>query len=421
MIQLITKTFFSRILSALFNFLTIIILSKELGPAGKGISSQLIAIIAIIQICCDLMGGAAFVYLGARKSITSLLIPSYIFAGCILTLAAVWLYLFPMQDFNFSVSHIIILSFFSTTLNQHYHLLNSREKFQFVNILSVAQALLILLFLYFQPLKTEGISVYLSALYLGWCIPWVASIYKLYLLSKNDKPYESDSWKQIFKFGKLNQLGHIIQFSTQRLAYVFLPVFTLGIYSNAVTISESIWMFAASIATIQYGKIANMEHKEEAVKFTLSLLKLTMVITTAAVIVVAFLPDTFYTWLFGGEFIGVKTALLPLLPGIVAIAGYLIIGHFYSGIGQFNKNNYAMLTGLIFTVISWLIIKYVLKSEIDSYTAACITCLSNVCTFIFVILLFKIEFNINWKNMLPGKEEYNLTKSYLKLFNGKNK
>jgi hypothetical protein len=125
--------------------------------------------------------------------------------------------------------------------------------------------------------------------------------------------------------------------------------------------------------------------------------------------------------LFGPEFKGVKEALLPLLPGIVAIGGYLIIGHFYSGIGQFYKNNYAMLAGLIFTCSSWLIIKYMLNSEINYTTAAYITCLSNVCTFIFVILLFKTEFKISWKMLLPGKQEYNLTMSYLKIFNGKNK
>ena len=421
MIQLITKTFFSRILSAVFNFLTIILLSKGLGPEGKGISSQIIAVIAVIQIICDLMGGAALVFLGARKSILSLLLPSYLFSFIILIIACVWFQFFPLVNFNFPIFHIIVLSFFSTTLNQHYHLLNSREKFQIVNLLSVAQAALIVLFIYILPLKTEGISVYLSALYIGWCVPWLISIYILYLHSKNDKPFEKESWKQILKFGKLNQLGHIIQFSTQRFAYIFLPVYTLGIYSNAVTISESIWMFAASIATIQYGKIANMNQKEEAVKFSLSLLKLTLVITTITVVFVALLPDELYVWLFGPEFKGVKQALLPLLPGIVAIGGYLIIGHFYSGIGQFYKNNYAMLAGLLFTCCSWLIIKYLLNSEINYTTAAYITCLSNVCTFIFVILLFKTEFKISWKMLLPGKEEYHLTMSYLKLFNGKNK
>ena len=80
-----------------------------------------------------------------------------------------------------------------------------------------------------------------------------------------------------------------------------------------------------------------------------------------------------------------------------------------------------MLAGLLFTCCSWLIIKYLLNSEINYTTAAYITCLSNVCTFIFVILLFKTEFKISWKMLLPGKEEYHLTMSYLKLFNGKNK
>jgi O-antigen/teichoic acid export membrane protein len=419
MIQLITKTFFSRIISALFNFVTIVLLSKELGPEGKGISSQLIALIAVIQIICDLMGGAALVFLGARKSIKSLLLPSYCFTFIILIVAYIWLLFFPIHSFNFPIFHIIALSFFSTTLNQHYHILNSRQKFQLVNSLSVAQALLIVLFIYFLPLKSEGLSVYIFALYIGWCIPWLISSYVLFTLSKYDKPFEADTWKQVLKFGKLNQLGHIIQFSTQRFAYIFLPAFTLGIYSNAVTISESIWMFAASIATIQYGKIANMGNKDEAIDFTVLLLKLTLIITAGIAVFVAFLPDSFYVWLFGAGFIGVKDALLPLLPGIIAIGGYLIIGHFYSGIGQFNKNNYAMLAGLLFTCIAWLIVKYILKSEINYTIAAYITCASNICTFIFVILMFKREFKITWKKMLPTKEEYNLTKSYLNLFNEK--
>jgi O-antigen/teichoic acid export membrane protein len=164
-----------------------------------------------------------------------------------------------------------------------------------------------------------------------------------------------------------------------------------------------------------------MDNRDKAVEFTLSLLKLTVIITFLLVILVAFLPDNFYVWLFGNGFKGVKMALLPLLPGIVAIAGYLIIGHFYSGIGQFNKNNYAMLAGLAVTCFSWLIIKYVIKADIDSFTAAFITCISNICTFIFVILLFKRDFKISWERILPNKNEYYTIKSYLKLFNGKNK
>jgi O-antigen/teichoic acid export membrane protein len=421
MIKLITRTFLSRIIIAVFNFITIVLISKELGPEGKGIASQIIAVIAMIQIICDLMGGAALVYLGARKSILSLIIPSYIFSILILFLAVVFFVVSNNTYFSFSFYQLIFLSFFSTTLNQHYHLLNSREKFQMVNVLSIAQAFIILFILYFLPLKKDGISVYIVSLYAGWCIPWLVSLIILLKYSKSENNFERSAWKAIFKFGKLNQFGHLIQFSTQRLAYVFLPLFSLGIYSNAVTISESIWMFASSIATIQYGKIANMKSSKEAIPFTISLLKITVIITFFFALFVGLLPEYFFEWLFGPDFRGIKSALIPLLPGIIAIGGYLIIGHFFSGIGAFSKNNYAMLSGLIFTIISWVSLKYIFQLEVNFAVAAWITCFSNICTFIFIILMFKNQFNLQWLQFVPNSSDFKLMAASLKNIHGKNK
>ena len=240
------------------------------------------------------------------------------------------------------------------------------------------------------------------ALYSGWLPAWIIS---LILLLRLPKVGENLSFKKslqaLLKFSSANQFGHMLQFSNQRIAYFLLPAFALGIYSNAVSLAEAMWMLATSIATIQYGTIANSNDKAKAIELTVPLFRASILVTSAAGLFICLLPASVFGLLFGDAFLPVKENLYFLMPGVVFISGYLILGHYFSGTGQFMKNNYAITAGLLVTLIGFLFLAATQKQGINEHQAALVTTFANMATFFSVIWLFKSDSGVALRELLP--------------------
>ena len=426
----------SRTGTAVLNFLTIILLSRFLGPDGKGIATRLIVIISGIQILCDFMGGAALVYLSSRHSIRSLLFPAWSWSVLVSISALILIRIIDPALFLEYGVHLAVLSVVNSTLNQHLHIFNGLEKFKWVNLLNLIQALLIGLSL-FVFLKIENdVFAYTLALYSGWGIAWLCSLFLLTKLESNPASAVPDSlltldvsnnqlpvfggMKMLFKYSFANQFGHLLQFANQRIAYFLLVDFALGIYSNAVSLAESVWLIASSIAMIQYGKIANTNDKNSAADMTAVLFRSSVILSTAACLILLIVPVDIYTFLFGDAFAPVKENLLFLLPGIIFISGYLIIGHYFSGTGQFMKNNYAIAAGLAVTVVSFGLLYLSGERIFSHFHAAVITSCANAATFFSVIWLFKTDSRKSWKVLLPHPDDLTRIKAMIQQKRKKN-
>ena len=66
MLKLMLSTFISRLATAVVNFGVIVLISRTLGPEGKGLSTLLLVTLVSVQMLCDFAGGAALVYLSSR-------------------------------------------------------------------------------------------------------------------------------------------------------------------------------------------------------------------------------------------------------------------------------------------------------------------------------------------------------------------
>ena len=407
MLRLMLMTFVSRLATAVVNFGTIMLLSRKLGPEGKGLATLMLVIVISVQLICDFMGWAAMVYLAPRYRLRNLLIPSWVWTSFWSLLAPFIVFLVRPDLYDYYGWHIAGLSFLNASMNQQFHLLNGREKFNHVNALNLLIAVLVVSSLsYFIWNDPEPIH-YVYALYAGWLPGWIISLLMLLQLPKaGDSIGIKKSLKALLTYSSANQFGHLLQFSSQRIAYFLLPAFSLGIYSNAVSLAEAMWMLSTSIATIQYGKIANSDSKVEAIKLTLPLFRASMLVTLVAGSTLCLMPASLYGLLFGDAFIPVKQNLLILLPGVVAISGYLILGHYFSGTGQFKKNNKAIASGLVITVIGfgWLAIRY--GENLSEHHAALVTTLANITTFIAVIYLFQKDSGIKLKELSPRKSDF---------------
>jgi len=400
-------TFVSRLAAAVVNFGTIMLLSRKLGPEGKGIATLMLVIVVSVQLICDFMGGAAMVYLAPRYRLRNLIIPSWIWTVFWSLFAPLVVWFVRPELYEYYGWHIAGLSFLNASMNQQLHLLNGREKFAYVNAINLMTAVLVVSSLSFFIWNNPQPIHYVYALYAGWIPTWLVSLFILLKLPKIGQSVSiSKSLKSLLSYSSANQFGHLLQFSSQRIAYFLLPAFSLGIYSNAVSLAEAMWMLSTSIATIQYGTIANSNDRAQAVKLTVPLFRASILITFFAGLFLCLLPASVFGLLFGDAFIPVKDNLFILLPGVVAISGYLIIGHYFSGTGQFKKNNRAIASGLVVTIIGFAYLMLNRPEGISEHEAALVTTLANCATFFSVIWLFKSDSGINIKELWPKWSDF---------------
>ncbi len=409
MLRLMLFTFVSRLATAVVNFGTIILLSRKLGPEGKGIATLILVIVTSVQLICDFMGGAAMVYLSPRYRLRNLLLPSWIWTAFWSLLAPVVVWWIRPDLFELYGWHIAGLSFLNASMNQQLHLLNGREQFRLVNMLNLFTAILTVstlsAYIWWNPKPIH----YMYALYSGWLPSWILSLLLLLRLPKVGENLSfGKSLKALLKFSSANQFGHMLQFSNQRVAYFLLPAFALGIYSNAVSLAEAMWMLATSIATIQYGTIANSNDKTKAIELTVPLFRASILVTSAAGVFLCLLPASFFGMLFGDAFLPVKENLYFLMPGVVFISGYLILGHYFSGTGQFMKNNYAIAAGLAVTLMGFLTLAFIQPDGINEHQAALVTTIANMATFFSVIWLFKTDSGVALRELWPKISDFGL-------------
>ena len=87
------------------------------------------------------------------------------------------------------------------------------------------------------------------------------------------------------------------------------------------------------------------------------------------------------------------------------MSGYLIIGHYFSGTGQFAKNNIAISAGLSVTVMCFGLLYMNGIHKLAAHEAALITSCSQAATFFSVIWLFKVDAQIRLSNLMPGSKD----------------
>src|SRR5207247_10255460 len=68
------------------------------------------------------------------------------------------------------------------------------------------------------------------------------------------------------RLGFYDQLANIFGYLNLRLSFFLLSRHSgdaaLGVYSNAVSIAESIWLISNSFAMVQYARVANSDDEE---------------------------------------------------------------------------------------------------------------------------------------------------------------
>lgn len=404
MFKKIAFTFGIKIIIAVLNLAIVVLLSRSIGAGGKGEASLIITSIAMILLFCNMVGGSSLVYFVPRYNILRLFLLSNAWSVLVCIISYFIFLALPLvpQD---AVMPVVLLSLINALLATNLTILLGKEKIELHNLVSLLQTLINIIVLWWmiRGMNQYNVSSYIYSLYaaMGFCL--LLSSFLVLPLIRNDRNKKKEGLlKELFLYGTYSQAGHIMKFMSFRCTYYMLSAYSgeviLGIFSNGVSLVESVFLISNSIATVLYPKVSNSTDTVYSQTLTLQLTKFSILLCIAALIPLMLLPSGFYVWLFGPEFSGVQQVIILLAPGVLFYNVALVIGHYFSGTGRFKINTWANLTGLITTVL----LAVIWYPGYDIKSVGIISSISYITTAALIIIYFVRESKISYKQILPG-------------------
>lgn len=412
MLKQVIQTLGSRVASAALNFCTIIALSQYLGASGKGEASVFITYVGFMVVLSEFVGGSTLVFLTPRYNLKSLLLPSIGWTLLTSILFSVIAYLMEPQDV-YSIPVILTVGFLASVNSLLQKILSAIEKFYFLSILNILQALLILasLMAFFNYAARQSVY-YPAALVLTYIVTVLMCVYTL-IKSSREQALPSAGFKELVFLGFSNQIAHVFHLISTRYAFIAITrnigPFQTGVFSNAVQIAEAIWLITNSFATVQYAKIANHHDAQESVKLTNVLGRITLLLTLFALLVANLLPAGFYVYIFGPDFYTIKTPLFILSSGTIFFNLMLIYGHYFSGQGIYYYNTFSVFMSSIITVILFSIY----KDDLTIQSASWITSLSYIVSGLLIFLIYCYKAKQSFKILIPQLNDLNNLKKLI--------
>jgi len=363
MFKKIIGTIFTRFLTAIMMLTIVVLNARFLGAEKVGVISLIILAVTIVQMVNNFIGGAALVYLVPRIPLIKLFVPSYVWGVTASLLCAVVLYITNSIPDGYFI-HVMILSTLHSLFAVNTMILLGQERIRAINVLSIAQivSLISILLIFFIFTSSREVMVYVYAMYGSYIIMFLGSFA---LIIKRLEWGDLSGMKQVIReilvFGSWAQTANIFQLFNYRLSYYFIEHLiskaALGVYATGVQLSEGVWIIPRSISMVQLSRISNEKRWDYAVKVTLVFSKVGVLVSMVIVGLILLLPSSFFVFVFGPEFSGVKPVIISLAVGIIALSFSILLSAFFSGMGKPVHSAIASGIGLIFTIILslWLI------------------------------------------------------------------
>ena len=356
-------TFAGQILSLVLILLSNILITRVLGPEGKGVISLLLAF-PIITVMISILGldEASVYFLGSKKfeyseilgwAILNTLVISAISIGVFLILRN-WLATTVIKNIS---SEFLMIVIFCIPFQIFYQyecaiLLGQRNIFGY-NILTVLRNFFLLLFQFVLILKFSLAGGVYSILF-GFIFATVAGILLIKKFGKPRIPKQRDFEKKAISYGTRSVLGLIFHYLTRRLDLFIINFFLnpaqVGFYSIALMLAELPWYIPQAFSTVLFPEVSGMD-KEQAHKFSATVCRNTVFITVVASFLLAIFAKPIIGLFFSAQF---YPALVPFylhLPGTIALGITRVLGGNFSGTGRPEYGTMMAFVSFTITII----------------------------------------------------------------------
>lgn len=421
MFKKILGTGAAKAVNVLTQLATLIMGTRFLGAAewGKAFIAQ--TDITFLLIGIELIAGSGLVYFTPRKKLATLMKISY---GWIVIVMLAYLLLFSIlhlfPDFYHTIvpegyAWLVLLMTFIYSLHEfnlnHYL---GKEKVATYNWLFLIQILtqvsMMAVLIFGLNIRTAKALLYsqLSGYSLATLVGWVLLFPTL---RKEGKEPLKSSFKELFHYGAFMQLSTLVSTLNKRLSLYLLKTNCseqqIGVYALGTQVTEGVNIIGQSIGLVEFSALSNTEQKQRVSVLTMRFMKLSVLLTFTALLIICLLPTAFYEWLFSGEFAGIRPVILLMSPGIVFFSAHTVLFNYFSGTGKPKYNLYASLIGLSMTLIS----AFVMIPWLGIRGAAITTTLTYFALFVYQWIVFHKQTGSKLNQLIPNQEDWNWVKA----------
>ena len=421
MLKNILNTFFTKIITAVLSLMIVIINSKQLGAGGVGEISLVVLSVSIYLLINEFFSGA-FVYFIPKENNFQLLIISYV--GIVLSLVpfSMLYLLIPLAPLKYFY-YVIGLSVIFALSNINQLILLGREAISEKNLILFIQIISVFLSLiyFFYYVKEINVYSYIYSLYAGYTLALITGWLKIRkYIALSSLHNIRVLFLKVFYLGTYNAVSNLIQKMNYRLSYYlieyFLGIHALGRFSVGVQVSESTWLIGQSVASVQYARIANLDNKKSATGLSVSLLKITFLISLVIIVFFAILPEYFYRLIFGAEFTNINLVIIALAPGIVVLSCNMILSHYFSGTGRYKINTIASAIGFVFIAV----FGFLLIPEYGLLGAGIAMSVSYTASTVYLLIKFIRHTQVSFTRLFITQDDFKTMKSIIKQLLSKN-
>jgi len=361
-------TVLTEMLFFISGFVILIIISRVLGPEGKGIYALIVLIPGILLSFGSFGIESANVFLSGKKDneindIVSNSIVLAIFLGILIITVFGAVSHFSFFNNFISLNKIpiiylwaaVLLIPFLLFLNFFRNIIRGTERITQYNVSrlldNLFQLLIICILVFFLDLKMSGaIFSYIGAIILS------SLVVLIMVLKITSFKFRTNRllMKKSFSYGLKIYLASIVSFLNYRfdvfLVALFLNPLSVGLYSISVGTAERLFIIPNALATVLFPRIVASK-SDDANVITAKVSRHTVFIMIITSIAMIFLAGPFVNIFFGSSFSGSVAPLLILLPGVIAFGIGGVLAADLSGRGRPEFAIYSASSCLVVNII----------------------------------------------------------------------
>ncbi len=423
------SVFLMQVLALVLAFCADAVLSRTLGPLGRGQYSVISAAVLFVWLISNIGINNASVYFTAIEysSKARIISGSLYFQFITACVGSLILYLvFPFikttvikADFP-QVNLILVLVPLTALLNGIQSILlglGEIQKYNISRILTSSLQLLFFLLLWVSLQMNIGAAVIVFTVSL--VIASLLGIFWLWRLGGFPRfTFSVDLVSKFFTYGLKSWGGMVFQFLNYRMDVFIVNFFVgpteVGYYVVAVGLAETIWYIPNSIATVLFPQIASSNNASHT--FTPKVVRSTSLITVIAILCLAIVNYPVIMVVYGNQFIPAVMPLLALLPGIYFVGIAKVLASDLNGRGKPHCGTSSAFISILFT----LIFDFLLIPRFGIMGAAIASSISYVSAFVVLVFFYYKYVGDSLKTILvPQKEDFVLYFQALKTAFGK--
>ncbi len=414
----------SNVFALILGLLSGIIISRVLGPEGRGVYTS-IYVVPLIFMSFATFGirRSAVFHIGKKlfkeEEIISTIYFLLFFTSLVGIIAsAIVYYILDNPDFTLPLIIVAILSIpvrLATGYTRGIFL--GKEQFRYANQMNWIPVLLnlvfIIVFVWIAGFSVLGVILSIFISY------FLVSIYAILKINRSIRiriTYIKYIVKSMLKLGVVYSLALFIMQLNYRVDILLLERLStfseVGYYSLGVSIAERLWQLPIAMGMVIMSRSANVENDDELNTDVSHMIRISFLISLLAAIILFFIVPYIIPFLYGKEFIPSIRMMQLILPGILFFIIFRIINSRVAGMGKPQITIYIFGPALILNIF----LNYLWIPKYGGLGAAMATNISYIIGTIASIIVFARITKMSIVKILGyKKDDFNFVISFMNI------